>query len=80
MANGGARLRRGDCELGWDGASGARVDAGGMALLFKGPGSLESMALTRRLRGGDGHSGDGVRLGHAWGGRSACHAGPACQR
>jgi len=64
-------LRRGDCELGRDGAAGARVDAGGTTLPFKGPGILESMALTRWLGGGDGHDGDGVRLGYAWGRRSA---------
>ena len=60
MANGGARLRRGDYEQGWDGAVSGWVDAGGTTLLFKGSGSLESTALTRRLEGGDGHSGDGV--------------------
>ena len=71
MADDGARLRRGDCKLGWDGAAGAWVDAGGTALLFKGPGSLESTTLTRRLGGGDGHGGDGIWLGYAWGRRSA---------
>ena len=64
MADDGARLRRGDCKLGWDGAAGARVDAGGTKLLFKGPGSLESTALTRQLGGGFLDGGGGVHVGH----------------